>query len=85
MRLYVVKLTRLRDQFTQYASGAVHLNMAEDSAKDLIADMGKRCREDLKPAGSRTWRNSVLEVSIEVKKAPFKIAWERSEWTRDKL
>jgi hypothetical protein len=85
MKLYVVKLTRLRDRLVQHPVGATRIELAEESMKDIVATFAKRCKEELKPVGSRTWRNSFVEVSLEMKKAPFKLRWAREEWAAEKL
>lgn len=85
MRIYVVKITRLRDVYIQYPVGALKMELAEESAKDIVLEFGKRCNELLKQKGSRCWINSFVQVDIESRKAPFKVQWSREEWTFAKL
>lgn len=85
MRLYVVKVTRLRDRFTQHPAGAVTMEKLEEGLKDLLTALERRSGRALRSSGSRCWRNGSIEVSIITKQAPFRLDWVMEEWDRDKL
>lgn len=85
MKLYVVRLTRLRDRFTQYPAGALDMPYIEDAVKGYIVMLAKATGETLHPKGSRCWKNSKVEVAIESRRAPFTICYNKGEWTERRL
>jgi hypothetical protein len=86
MRVYALKAVRLRDGFTNYPVTAVDIKYIEDATQSYRDTLAKASGKDpFQPNGSRRWRNSKVELSIEAKLAPFVATYSKEEWARENL
>jgi len=85
MKIYVVQLKRIRDQYVEFPGGALDIKVAEEIAAEIIKVLSGNCFEAFKACGSRLWKNSKVEVSVVGKKTPFRNHYRRDEWSTARL